>query len=590
MAEYTAPLRDMQFVINELIGLPRVQALAGFDEISADLTTAVLEEAAKLARDVLSPLNRVGDTVGSRLEDDVVHTPPGWRAAYQTFCDGGWNGLAMNPEFGGQGLPKVIATAVGEMWDGANMAFGLCPLLTAGAIEAIEQHGDDFLRASFLAKLIAGSWTGTMNLTEPQAGSDLSAVRSRAVPQGDHYLISGQKIYITYGEHDLTDNIVHLVLARLPDAPAGTRGISLFAVPKFLVNADGTLGRRNDLRCVSLEHKLGIHGSPTAVMSYGDQGGAVGYLVGAVNRGLMHMFTMMNAARHAVGREGVAIAERAYQQALQYARERVQGQAAGAGPQATIIEHPDVKRMLMTMKSQIEAMRALSYVCAVEYDTAQLHPDAEQRARAARRGDLLTPIVKAWCTETGVQIASLGVQVHGGMGYIEETGAAQYLRDARITPIYEGTTGIQAGDLVGRKTLRDGGQAMGELIADIRATITTMQNLNGTAAQVREALTVAVDHLETAVSWLCGTAADPRLSAAAAVSYLQLAGLVCGGWMMAEAAACSAMPSKADDPFYQAKLAAAGFYAAQLLPHASALTQVIVHGSAAIADLDTALL
>ena len=590
MAEYTAPLRDMQFVINELIGLPRVQELAGFDEISADLTAAVLEEASKLATAVLSPLNRVGDTVGNRLEGDVVHTAPGWREAYQAFCEGGWNGLAMNPEFGGQGLPKVIATAVGEMWDGANMAFGLCPLLTAGAIEAIEQHGDDNLRATYLAKLIAGTWTGTMNLTEPQAGSDLSTVRSRAVPNGDHYLISGQKIYITYGEHDLTANIVHLVLARLPDAPAGTRGMSLFAVPKFLVHADGTLGRRNDVRCVSIEHKLGIHGSPTAVMSYGDNGGAVGYLVGEANRGLMHMFTMMNAARHAVGRQGVAIAERAYQQAVQHARERVQGQPAGAGPRATIIEHPDVKRMLMTMKSQIEAMRALSYVCAVEYDTAQLHPDADRRARAARRGDLLTPIVKAWCTETGVQLASIGVQVHGGMGYIEETGAAQYLRDARIMPIYEGTTGIQAGDLVGRKTLRDGGHAMRELIADMRATIANMQALRDTAGQVRDALAVAVDHLETVVGWLCGAAADPRLPASAAVSYLQLAGLVCGGWMMAEAAACSAAAGKGDDTFYRAKLAAAGFYAAQLLPQAGALAQVIVHGSAAIADIDAALL
>ena len=590
MADYTAPLRDMQFVINELIGLTRVQQLAGFDEVSKDLSDAVLEEAAKLASQVLSPLNRVGDTVGCKLDGDVVHTPPGWRAAYQAFCDGGWNGLAMNPEFGGQGLPKIVATAVGEMWDSANMAFGLCPMLTGGAIEAIEQHGDDHLRAMFLAKLIAGTWTGTMNLTEPQAGSDLSAVRARAVPHGAHYLISGQKIFITYGEHDLTDNIVHLVIARLPDAPEGTRGISLFAVPKFLVNGDGSLGARNDVRCVSIEHKLGIHGSPTAAMSYGDEGGAIGYLVGEVNKGLQHMFTMMNAARHAVGREGVAIAERAYQQALQHARERVQGQAPGAGPGAAIIEHPDVKRMLMSMKSQIEAMRAVSYMCAVEYDTAALHPDAERRARAARRGDLLTPIVKAWCTETGTQLTSIGVQVHGGMGFIEDTGAAQFFRDARITPIYEGTTGIQAGDLVGRKTLRDGGHAMRELIADMRATIANMQTLDGTAGKVRDNLAVAVDHLETVVGWLCGAASDPRLPASAAVSYLQLAGLVCGGWMMAEAAARSVAASASGDDFYRGKLASAGFYAAQLLPQAAALADIIVHGSAAIADIDTALL
>ncbi|MGE3849162.1 MAG: acyl-CoA dehydrogenase C-terminal domain-containing protein [Gammaproteobacteria bacterium] len=589
MAEYIAPLRDMRFVINDLIGLERLQALAGFDEITADLSDAVLEEAAKLASEVLSPLNRVGDTVGCRWEDGVVTTPPGWREAYRAFCEGGWNGLAMNPEFGGQGLPKVLATAVGEMWDAANMAFGLCPLLTGGAIEAIEQHGSDALRATFLAQLISGTWTGTMNLTEPQAGSDLSAVRTRAVPNGDHYLITGQKIFITYGEHDLTDNILHLVLARLPDAPEGTRGISLFAVPKFLVNADGSLGRRNDLRCVSIEHKLGIHGSPTAVMSYGDNGGAVGYLVGELNRGLMHMFTMMNAARHAVGREGVAIAERAYQKALEHARERVQGQAPGAGPRATIVEHPDVKRMLMSMKCQIEAMRALAFLCAVEYDTAALHPDAEVRARAERRGDMLTPIVKAWSTETGVQIASLGVQVHGGMGYVEETGAAQHLRDSRIAPIYEGTTGIQAGDLVGRKTLRDGGHAMRELIADMRATIADLQAQGGTVALTRDALAAAVDDLETVVAWICGAASDPRLPAAAAVSYLELAGLTCGGWLMAQAAARAAAAGEGDD-FHRAKLASAGFYAAQILPRTAALARIITQGSALVAELDTALL
>ncbi|MBX9605950.1 MAG: acyl-CoA dehydrogenase C-terminal domain-containing protein [Gammaproteobacteria bacterium] len=589
MAEYTAPLRDMRFVINDLIGFERLQALAGFDEVTADLSDAVLEEAAKLASEVLSPLNRVGDTVGCKWEDGVVTTPPGWREAYRAFCEGGWNGLAMNPEFGGQGLPKVLATAVGEMWDAANMAFGLCPMLTGGAIEAIEQHGSDALRATFLAQLISGTWTGTMNLTEPQAGSDLSAVRTRAVPNGDHYLVTGQKIFITYGEHDLTDNIIHLVLARLPDAPEGTRGISLFAVPKFLVNADGSLGPRNDLRCVSIEHKLGIHGSPTAVMSYGDNGGAVGYLVGELNRGLMHMFTMMNAARHAVGREGMAIAERAYQKALEHARERVQGQAPGAGPRATIVEHPDVKRMLMSMKCQIEAMRALAYVCAVEYDTAALHPDADVRARAERRGDVLTPIVKAWSTETGVQIASLGVQVHGGMGYVEETGAAQHLRDARIAPIYEGTTGIQAGDLVGRKTLRDGGHAMRELIADMRATVADLQSQGGTVALARDALAAAVDDLETVVAWICGAASDPRLPAAAAVSYLELAGLTCGGWLMAQAAARAAAAGEGDD-FHRAKLASAGFYAAQILPRTAALARVITEGSALVADLDTALL
>ena len=587
MADYTAPVRDMQFVLNELLGFERVRVLAGCEEVSADLSNAVLEEAAKLAAEVLAPLNRIGDTEGCRLEGDVVHTPTGWRHAYRAFCEGGWNGLAMNPEFGGQGLPKVIATAVGEMWDSANMAFGLCPLLTAGAIEAVEQHGSERLRATFLAPLIAGTWTGTMNLTEPQSGSDLSTVRTRALPHGDHYLISGQKIFITYGEHDLTANIVHLVLARTPDAPAGTRGMSLFAVPKFLVNDDGSLAARNDLRCVAIEHKLGIHGSPTAVMSYGDNGGAVGYLVGEENRGLMHMFTMMNAARHAVGREGVAIAERAYQQALQFARMRVQGQAPGAAAGATIIEHADVKRMLMTMKCQIEAMRALAYECALEFDTAELHRDAARRARAGRRADLLTPIVKGWSSETGQQLASIGLQIHGGMGFIEETGAAQHLRDARITTIYEGTTGIQAGDLVGRKTLRDGGQAMRELLADMQATVAAMGSASGVAVTVRDAFATGLGHLDDVVTWLCATAADPRVPSAAAASYLQLAGLVCGGWMMTRAVQAAAGQ---DGDFYAAKRAAAAFYALQLLPQTGALATVIIKGSGIIAELDSALL
>lgn len=592
MLDYTAPVRDMQFVINELVGLARLRHLPGFDEVSEDLVAAVLEEAARLAREVLAPLNRVGDIEGCRLEGDIVHTPSGWREAYQAFCDGGWGALAMNPEFGGQGLPKVIATAVGEMWDSANMAFALCPLLTGGAIEAIEHHGSATLRAQYLEKLIAGTWTGTMNLTEPQAGSDLSAVRTRAVPEGDHYRITGQKIFITYGEHDLTENIVHLVLARLPDAPPGTRGISLFAVPKYLLDADGGLGRRNDLRCVSIEHKLGIHGSPTAVMSYGDHGGAVGYLVGEANRGLMHMFTMMNAARHAVGREGLAVAEAAYQHALNYARTRVQGQVPGGAERATILEHGDVKRMLMTMKSQVEAMRALAYVCALEYDIAARDADTSASARAARRGDLLTPIVKGWSTETGQELASLGVQIFGGMGFVEETGAAQYLRDARITTIYEGTTGIQAGDLVGRKILRDGGVAMRELLDDMRATLHALAGGVGQVAVVRNALAISVAELASACEWLLGSAHDPRLSAAASVPYLRLCGIVCGGWLLAESARVAASQLAAvtgDTDFYRNKLATAEFYARHILPQSGALVRIVVDGSAAIAELDTAI-
>ncbi len=589
MLEYAAPLRDMSFVIEEVIGCDRLAVLEGCEEVSADLVDAVLEEAGKFASGVLAPLNRVGDVEGCRLEGDVVHTPEGWRDAYAAFCEAGWCSLAMNPEHGGQGLPKLIATAVSEMWDSANMAFGLCPLLTNGAIEAIEQHGDENLQARYLEKLIAGEWTGTMNLTEPQAGSDLSAVRTRAEPRGDHYLITGQKIFITYGEHDLTENIIHLVLARLPDAPEGTRGISLFAVPKFLVNDDGSLGERNDLRCVSIEHKLGIHGSPTAVMSYGDNGGAVGYLVGEENRGLMHMFTMMNAARHAVGREGVAVGEAAYQHALKHARERIQGQAPGAAERSAIVEHPDVKRMLMTMKSQVEATRALSYVCALAYDVAERHADPDARARAARRGDLLTPIVKAWSTEVGQEVASLGVQVHGGMGFVEETGAAQYYRDARITTIYEGTTGIQAGDLVGRKTLRDGGAAVRELLADMRESLVALAAAGTGGKAVHDAVSAGVDRLERVVDWLLAGAADPRLGAAAAVNYLMLAGTVCGGWMMAEATRVALAAGDAD-PFHAAKLASARFYCAQILPRAGALEQAIVDGSEVVASLDTALL
>ncbi len=593
MLEYAAPLRDMQFVINELIGIARLSELRGGDEVSEDLSNAVLEEAAKLAADVLSPLNRIGDTEGCRLDGDVVHTPPGWREAYKTFCESGWSSLAMNPEYGGQGLPKVIATAVGEMWDAANMAFGLCPLLTNGAIEAIEQHGSDDLRARYLDKLVAGTWTGTMNLTEPQAGSDLSAVRTRAVPEGDHFRITGQKIFITYGEHDLAENIVHLVLARTPDAPPGTRGISLFVVPKFLVNDDGSLGQRNDLRCVSIEHKLGIHGSPTAVMSFGDEGGALGYLVGEENRGLMHMFTMMNAARHAVGREGIAQSEASYQLALKHARERIQGQPAGAEQGAAIVAHPDVKRMLMSMKAQIEAMRALALVCALAFDVAERHDDPEQRQRATRRADLLTPIVKGWSTETAQLITALGTQIHGGMGFVEETGAAQYQRDARITTIYEGTTGIQAGDLVGRKTLRDGGAAVGELMADIAATLTSLDGHSGAVAVVREALTAALADLRGVVDWLLANAKDPAQSAAAANGYLQLAGLTCGGWMLAESARLSAAALEAghgDSGFYAAKLATAEFYARQIMPHTTALARAIVDGSQVVVDLDPAYL
>ena len=589
MLDYNAPLRDMRFVLNELIGFERIGQLQGCDEINQELSDAVLEEASKLASDVLAPLNRVGDIEGSQLDGSVVTTPTGWKDAYNAFRESGWCSLSMNPEYGGQGFPKVIATAVAEMWDSSNMSFSLCPLLTNGAIEAVEQHGDALLKSLYLEKLVSGEWAGTMNLTEPQAGSDPSTVRTKATPSGNHYLIQGQKIYITYGEHDLTGNIIHLVLARTPDAPAGTKGISLFVVPKYLVNSDGSLGDRNDLRCISLEHKLGIHASPTAVMSYGDQGGAVGYLVGEENKGLMYMFTMMNAARHAVGREGMAIAEASYQLALKYAQTRVQGNVTGDQENTnTIIGHPDVKRMLMLMKSQVEAMRAVNYLCAFEYDLAERHGNKDVRALAERRGDLLTPIVKGWSTEIGQKLTSVGVQIHGGMGFVEETGAAQYLRDSRITTIYEGTTGIQAADLVGRKTLRDGGKAIRELIADMKETLNVMNGDDKTLEIIRDSFAQSLEDLEYVVDWLLANASDPRLAAAAASSYLHLVGITCGGWLLARSAVLGVAKlndGTTDTVFYTAKIDAARFYATQVLPETSALRTAIAQGSETIADL-----
>src|SRR5688572_19754216 len=469
MSIYTAPLKDMRFVLNELAGLAEVAKLPGCEEATPDTVDAILEEAARFASEVLDPLNRVGDQEGSKLIDGAVRTPKGFREAYGRFTESGWNALPFEPEWGGQGLPKLVATPVDEMWTSANMSFSLCPLLTQGAVHALALRGSKGLQDTYIPKMVAGEWTGTMNLTEPQAGSDLALVKTRAVREKDHYRISGQKIFITYGEHDLTEQIVHLVLARTPEAPEGTKGISLFVVPKFLVKPDGSLGERNGARCASLEHKLGIHASPTAVMIYEN---AVGYLVGEENRGLETMFIMMNAARFGVGLEGVAIAERAFQRALAFAKERLQGRDLVAGGKTVpIIRHPDVRRMLMLMKSQTEAMRALAYVVAGALDFA--HKTNEKHYQAFV--DLMIPIVKGWSTETGIEVASLGVQVHGGMGFVEETGAAQYLRDARITTIYEGTTGIQAMDLVGRKIARDGG-------ATAKAWIASMRQLDGELA------------------------------------------------------------------------------------------------------------
>jgi alkylation response protein AidB-like acyl-CoA dehydrogenase len=589
MSTYVAPLKDMRFVLNELAGLAEVAKLPGCEEASADTVDAILEEAGKFASGVLDPLNQPGDQEGSVWKDGAVSTPKGFQEAYRQYVESGWGALPFEPEYGGQGLPKLVATAVEECFTSANMAFSLCPLLTQGAIHALEIAGSDTLKGTYLEKMIAGHWTGTMNLTEPQAGSDLALVRAKAERNGDHYLISGQKIFITYGEHDLAENIVHLVLARTPDAPEGVKGISLFIVPKFLLKSDGSLGERNRASCASIEHKLGIHASPTAVMVYDK---AVGYLVGEENKGLAYMFIMMNAARFSVGLEGVAISERAFQRALAYAKERLQGRdIAGGGGTVPIIQHPDVRRMLMLMKSQTEAMRALAYVVAAAMDVAARHPDKEMRARNQAFVDLMIPVVKGWSTETGIEIASLGVQVHGGMGFVEETGAAQYLRDARITTIYEGTTGIQANDLIGRKIAREGG-------ATVKGWLEHLQGVDADLAKsehadvkaIRARLQQGVKAVAESVDWLLANfGKDVRAASAASVPFLRLMGIVAGGWQMARAARIAEQRlagGESDTAFYQAKIATARFYADQLLVQAPALAATVTSGAGGVMTLD----
>jgi 3-(methylthio)propanoyl-CoA dehydrogenase len=565
---YQAPLKDMRFVLNELAGLREVAKLPGYQDATPDTVDAILEEASKFASEVLDPINFSGDQEGSVWKDGAVTTPKGFKRAYQQYVAGGWGALPFAPEHGGQGLPKLVATAVEEMLTSSNMSFSLCPLLTQGAIHALELCGSDALKQAYLGKMIEGSWTGTMNLTEPQAGSDLALVRTRAVRHGDHYKISGQKIFITYGEHDLSENILHLVLARTPEAPEGVKGISLFLVPKILPG-----GKRNSARCASIEHKLGIHASPTAVMVFED---AVGYLVGEENKGLSYMFIMMNAARFSVGLEGVAISERAFQRALAYAKERLQGRdLVGGGGAVPIIRHPDVRRMLMLMKSQTEAMRALAYVVAAAMDFAQKTQDKKHQAFV----ELMIPVVKGWSTETGIEVASLGVQVHGGMGFIEETGAAQHLRDARITTIYEGTTGIQAMDLVGRKIAREGG-------ATAKAWLGELKKLDAKLSghpEIRKALADGVKAVEECVEFIVGSK-DPRVQFAGAVPFLTLMGIVAGGWQMARAA-LAASKGTGDDSFDKAKIATARFYADHVLVQAPALRNTVVNGSAGVMAL-----
>ncbi|MCG3186082.1 MAG: 3-methylmercaptopropionyl-CoA dehydrogenase [Rhodocyclaceae bacterium] len=592
---YRAPLQDMRFVMQELAGLDRLASLPGFGDTGGEVVDAVLDEADRFASDILAPLNRIGDTERARWQDGVVTTPPGFRDAYLRFAENGWNGIGCDPEYGGQGMPKLVTTAVYEMWKAANLSFSLCPMLTSGAIEALMLRGSDAQKQMYLHNMVSGKWTGTMNLTESQAGSDLAAVRTRAVPAGDgSYRLTGQKIFITYGEHDYTENIIHLVLARTPDAPEGVKGISLFVAPKFLVRADGSLGARNDIRCLSIEHKLGIHGSPTCVLSYGEQGGATAYLVGEENRGLEYMFIMMNAARFAVGLEGLAIAERAYQKAVQYARERIQGtDIAGGKDKVAIVRHPDVRRMLMRMKAQTEAMRAVAYVVASAQDAASRHPDAGERARNQAFVDLMIPIVKGWSTETGNEVASLGVQVHGGMGFIEETGTAQFFRDARITTIYEGTTAIQANDLIGRKIGRDGGRALAALVQEMRALDVDLATLTGADAQrMRALLARGVAALERGGRHVAEQyGKNIRAVAAGSVPLLQLMGVVCGGWQMARALLAAQRRLAADGGdrgFLHAKIATARFYADHVLVGAEALAETVIDGGDAVLAMDEA--
>ncbi|KMQ80674.1 Acyl-CoA dehydrogenase [Candidatus Burkholderia pumila] len=573
---YTAPVKDILFVMKELADIDGIAALPGYEDGNFDAAQAVVDEAARFCGEVIAPLNVTGDRNPSAWSNGEVTTTPGFRDAFRQFAEGGWQGVVHPSEYGGQGLPKLISTACNEMLNSANLSFALCPLLTDGAIEALLTAGSDEQKARYLPKFIEGVWTGTMNLTEPQAGSDLALVRTRAEPQGDgSYKLFGTKIFITYGEHDMAKNIVHLVLARTPDAPGGVKGISLFIVPKFLVYDDGSLGARNDVHCVSIEHKLGIKASPTAVLQFGDHGGAVGHLIGEENRGLEYMFIMMNAARFAVGMQGIAVAERAYQQAIAYAKERVQSRPVdgSAKEPVTIIHHPDVRRMLATMRAYSEGARALAYVAASHSDLAHGHPDADARNSHQAIYEYLVPIVKGFSTEMSVDVASIGVQVHGGMGFIEETGAAQHYRDARILPIYEGTTAIQANDLVGRKTVRDSGRVAQALLAQMDQTIVALIEVDGQAFKsMHRHLSGASLSLARSIEFIVAKfKSDPNAVFAGSVPYLKLAGTVLCGWQFARAMLVSYTKLNEDKRFHSAKIATAEFYAEHILSHAPAI-------------------
>ena len=579
---YRAPIADISFTLKHVAGLDRAIKAGLAGDLSDDLVDAVLEEAGRFSAEELAPLAKIGDQLGAKLQDGTVTMPPGWREAYQAWCEGGWNAIGGPSEFGGQALPHTLQIAALEMWNSASMAFALGPTLTFGAVEALDRHGSDELKRLYLEKLVSGEWMATMNLTEPQAGSDLALLKSRAEPAGDGtYRIFGTKIFITYGEHDLCDNIVHLVLARLPDAPAGTRGISLFLVPKFLLDADGNPGQRNDLKCSGLEHKIGIHASPTCVMSYGDTGGAVGWLIGEENRGLACMFTMMNSARLSTAIQGVAIGEASYQKALAYARDRKQGRgigAAGPGP-GPIVDHPDIQRMLLTQKALTAAGRAIAYSCAEAIDMSHWTEGDEARRWSERTG-LLTPITKSFCTDLGVDVASLGIQVHGGMGYIEETGAAVYWRDARIAPIYEGTNGIQAIDLVTRKLPLSNGQAIAALFDDLKADARAASDTGDAALQaIGSAVADAIASAEAATAAITNPQRDPAEALAVASPYLRLLALTAGGSFLARAATVS---QQLADPGTEARVALARYFTETLLAEVSSLRAVVVSGAAAV--------
>jgi 3-(methylsulfanyl)propanoyl-CoA dehydrogenase len=588
MSDYQAPVRQMRFTIEQLADFAEVVALPDFSAVDVDTVESVLDEAAKFAANVLAPTNWIGDREGVKVVDRAVQVPKEITDAYRQFCEAGWPSIASNPEFGGQGMPKTVSLACDEMWAAANVSFALCPELSQGAILAMDRHATEELKQAYLEKLVSGEWAGTMCLTEPQAGSDLAALTTRAEPKGDRYLITGRKIYITWGDHPMAENIIHLVLARLPDAPPGSKGISLFVVPKYKLNADGTPGAPNDVFPVSVEHKLGIHASPTCVLAFGDEGGAEGWMVGKPNEGLAAMFTMMNYMRLGVGAQGVGLAERSYQKSVAYARERVQGRAPGEKGRVAIIRHPDVRRMLLLMRSLTQAARAICYYTASCLDRATHGADPEAAGQWQSRAELMTPIAKAWCTEVAQETTELGIQVHGGMGYVEETGVAQFYRDARIASIYEGTNGIQAIDLVGRKVLRDGGATVSAFVTDMRSVDAPLANSGEELAVVRSALSRALDELvQASTTLITAEKKDPEFAGAAAFDYMMLVGTTIGGWLLARGAlaAMEQMAASSDKAFLQSQVVMARFYAEHVLPRCTAHAAAVRAGSASTMEL-----